>query len=96
MKGYIKQRRKMLDHYANNLVPVDWRRGTGRSTVLALRYVARALSEPGKVITIFDHYPTRAADRMLMDMCKDVCARMELEGFVFNAARVTITFKGYE
>ena len=48
---------------------------TGRSTVLAVAYINKALEYPGRRIRVVDHFPAEQASRQLLSMIVDTVKR---------------------
>jgi hypothetical protein len=67
-------------------------RRSGRSTARALGYISEAILSPGAPIYIKDHFGTREADRMLLEMTKTIARTLGLEYMSFDRSKLTITF----
>lgn len=65
-------------------------RAVGRTTILALRYVAQAIEQCGQPVEIRDHWGTHMADVALTDQCGDIVQALGLRGFEINASRRTV------
>jgi hypothetical protein len=61
--------------------PVD--RCTGRSTGMALRYVAQAMETPGVWITCADHHDNKWTRREIVRVCRKVVESLDLKFFEF-------------
>lgn len=72
------------------------RRRIGTSTAIALETIAKSIRNPNKKIRIIDHFPTRQADRHLRSIVYDMVQSLNLTGFEFNLAEITIKFNLYE
>lgn len=59
-------------------------RGTGRSTTLALKAIAKAMDNEGAWVMPLDHHGTRDADRHLVRRCQDIVGMLGLSGFTFR------------
>ena len=59
-------------------------RRSGRSTVLALKFITKALSYPGLWIEIVDHYPGKRADQTLLHMVQHRVKQLGLKYVVFK------------
>ena len=57
----------------------DPKRGSGRSTVLALRYISNAIEHPLTPIIIKDHHDSVQADRQLAEIVKMMIFKLELK-----------------
>lgn len=57
----------------------DPRRGSGRSTALALRYISEAIDHPRVPIRIKDHHDSAQADRLLAENVKKMIFKLELK-----------------
>ena len=77
----------LLNLQATGRYPGD--RCTGRSTALALEYIARAMRQPRKWHTITDHHPSFFAATCLRNIMQDMVAKLGLKGFVFKDSCVT-------
>lgn len=70
----------------------DTERMTGRTTLLALQFIAEALSKPHEVIEVRDHHPTTNSHTMLVKLIHDMTTKLGLKGFLCNPSRLTIQF----
>lgn len=57
----------------------DPKRGSGRSTALALRYISDAIEHPRTPIKIKDHHDSIEADRHLAELVKKMVFKLELK-----------------
>ena len=57
----------------------DPKRGSGRSTALALRYISAAIEHPRVPIRIEDHYDSAQSDRQLAEIVKMMIFKLELK-----------------
>ena len=57
----------------------DPKRGSGRSTALALRYISAAIEHPRAPIRIEDHHDSVDADRQLAENVKMMIFKLELK-----------------
>ena len=57
----------------------DPKRGSGRSTALALRYISDAIEHPRAPIRIKDHHDSVQADRLLAENVKMMIFKLELK-----------------
>ena len=57
----------------------DPKRGSGRSTALALRYISNAIEHPLTPIIIKDHHDSVQADRQLAEIVKMMIFKLELK-----------------
>ena len=57
----------------------DPKRGSGRSTALALRYISDAIGHPQVPIRIKDHHDSVLADRLLAENVKKMIFKLELK-----------------
>ena len=57
----------------------DSKRGSGRSTALALRYISDAIQHPRAPIRIKDHHDSVQADRQLVENVKMMIFKLELK-----------------
>ena len=57
----------------------DPKRGSGRSTALALRYISDAIEHPRAPIRIKDHHDSAQADRQLTEIVKMMIFKLELK-----------------
>ena len=63
----------------------DPKRGSGRSTALALRYISNAIEHPLTPIIIKDHHDSVQADRQLAEIVKMMIFKLELKHmYVWN------------
>lgn len=69
---------------------------TGQSTAIALETIAEAIRNPNKPIKIIDHFDTKPSHRFLLDRTAKIIQTLDLQGFLFNTAKNTITFYLYE
>lgn len=67
-------------------------RRTGRTTVLALQYIAQAMQQPHEPVYVKDHYVSENANRCLIHTMQDMVDKLGLDFFVFSGARNTVTF----
>lgn len=56
-------------------------RRTGRSTAMALSYIAQAMKTPGVPVYVHDHWDSSAAHTLLLRRVEDVIERLELKHF---------------
>lgn len=75
-------------------------RATGRTTAIAMKVLADAMSSPSTPICYFnkDHYkenPYLTADQLAKVMA-DIIIKMEYKGFIFHTGDKTVTFKPFE
>jgi hypothetical protein len=66
----------------------DERRGTGRTTALALQYIAAAISNPFCSILIRDHHGSTQSDRMLVHVCRQMVHTLGLYEFHFTEGTI--------
>ena len=57
----------------------DPKRGSGRSTALALHYISNAIEHPLTPIIIKDHHDSVHADRQLAEIVKMMIFKLELK-----------------
>ena len=57
----------------------DPKRGSGRSTALALHYISNAIEHPRAPIRIKDHHDSLEADRKLAESVKKMILKLELK-----------------
>ncbi len=57
----------------------DSKRGSGRSTALALHYISDAIGHPRVPIRIKDHHDSVQADRQLAEIVKMMISKLELK-----------------
>ena len=67
-------------------------RCTGRTTVLALRIIADAISNPHVEQTVRDHHPTTFSHQSLVKKVHDMTQALGLQHFKCNPSRLTVTF----
>lgn len=66
----------------------DPKRGSGRSTALALRYISAAIEHPRAPIRIEDHHDSVDADRQLAENVKMMIFKLELKHmYVWHQSR---------
>lgn len=70
----------------------DTERCTGRTTILALSYIVKALQSPHEVIEVRDHHPTTHCHAMLVKLIHDMAGRLGLQGMLCNPSRLTVQF----
>ena len=63
---------------------VDPNRATGRSTIRALAYIARAMKNPRQRIYVQDHHYGDQADRHLLEMIKRYVDNLQFKYFSFG------------
>lgn len=66
------------------VLTADPRRSTGRSTVLALTLITRAIKTPGTRIYIEDHHYSDRANEHLVRMIQRYLDNMAFQGFTFG------------
>lgn len=71
-------------------------RRTGKSTALALRYIADAIENPSKPIKIIDHTDIHTANVLLFNNIVTMLNDLNLQYIEFNNKNLTITFNLYE
>lgn len=74
----------------------DKQRRTGRTTMLALQTIARAMYKPERDHVISDHYGTTGADKNMAFMIERIISQLYLKGFEINYKRMTLTFHLFE
>jgi hypothetical protein len=57
----------------------------GKSTALALNYIAQAISNEGKWVSVVDHYGTKVSSRHLFNEVRRIVGLLELVGFEYRA-----------
>lgn len=67
-------------------------RRTGRSTAIALRILADAISCPRRPIQVVDHDPRRCAQEHTFYMVHDMATALGLQHLKFNTHKFTVTF----
>lgn len=70
----------------------DVERCTGRTTILALKFLTEALSNPYKPVEVRDHYPTRASHSRLTYEIACMAHRLGLQHIYANEQACTVTF----
>lgn len=68
-------------------------RRTGKSTVQAFTYIAKAISNPGKHIEVSDHFGTREATHHLLMMMRKMVDLLELQHIHFDRETQSIIFE---
>jgi len=68
-------------------------RSTGKSTVQALTYIAKAISNPGKHIEVSDHFGTPEATRQLLWMMCGMVNSLRLKHIHFDKVAQSIIFE---
>ena len=68
-------------------------RRTGKSTVQALTYIAKAISNPGKPIQLCDHFGTLPATDHLLYMMRDMVDALGLQHIHFDRSARSIIFE---
>lgn len=68
-------------------------RRTGKSTVQALTYIAKAISNPGKRIEVSDHFGTPEATRHLTMMMRSMIDVLGLQHLHFDREAQSIIFE---
>jgi len=60
----------------NHLPTVDWliddARAQGKSTLMAVAFIRKALKNPGRMIYVFDHYGGEMGKRHLMNILRQI------------------------
>lgn len=69
----------IVDAIINTGEYFDPKRGSGRSTALALHYISKAIEIPRTPIRIKDHHDSREADRTLAEIVKMMIRKLELK-----------------
>lgn len=73
----------------------DSRARTGRTTKIALDTLVLALENPGKIVPVIDHYPTRQARLNLLDMIvRNIIDAGLMPKFKIDKQKITIKFEG--
>ena len=87
--------RKWIESFLDHGYPIDEIRSrrTGRSTVQALTYIAKAISNPGKHIEVSDHFGTTEATRHLMMVMRNVVHALGLKHIHFDIVSQSIIFE---
>lgn len=65
-------------------IKIDPSRATGRSTVIALKSIARAIHNPHQRIYVQDHHYGDQADRHLLEMIKRYVYNLQFKYFSFG------------
>lgn len=60
-------------------------RCTGRSTALALEFVAKAIRNPHEWVVITDHHDSAPSNNLLASTCRDIIAALGLRHFQFRS-----------
>lgn len=69
--------------------PAGENRGVGKSTALALTYIAQAISNPNQWIVVIDHIDRPDLNKTLMFMCHELVNDMELKFFAYEFSRAS-------
>jgi len=70
-------------------------RGTGRSTIIALETIAKAMRQEGLQVHVTDHHGTAEADRHLSNMIMSIITDLKLSGFTLkHTIPPLLLFKG--
>lgn len=75
----------LFNHMVHDGTYFPEERRTGRTTVVALRYLATAMDNPHKWITLRDHHGTADADIHLRKLVEGMCDVLGLKHVVFRA-----------
>jgi hypothetical protein len=67
-------------------------RCTGRTTALALEFIAGAIRDPGEWITPCDHHQTEQADLHLFRLCRRMVLALKLDKFEFKDGKFRSMF----
>ena len=70
----------------------DIERKTGRSTIIALSIIVKALENPHTPIPVRDHHPTQHSHVELVKTIHDMCDKLGLQHFHCSPSRLTVTF----
>lgn len=81
-------------HSIINYIPTkdDPQRATGRSTGLALKYIAEAYNNIGQPVKIVDHHLSQNANKNLMALVRDMISALGLSGWTFDWVNVQLTY----
>jgi hypothetical protein len=71
-------------------------RRSGRTTALALHYIATAMLQTGKPVKINDHVNHRKAHESCFRMVQDIIRKLELKCFIFNRRDLILTYDVFE
>jgi len=91
---FRKQMRNFERDDANlkRLAETEYARATGRSTVLIMKFISEAMSNPGQDILLEDHYPSREATRHLAYALMDIVTKLGFQGFEFKLNNLSIKY----
>jgi hypothetical protein len=67
-------------------------RGTGRSTALALEFIAQAIRSPGEWVVPCDHCGTRQGDLHMARVCRGMVLALKLDKFEFKDGKFRSMF----
>ena len=70
----------------------DIERKTGRSTIIALSIIVKALENPHTPIPVRDHHPTQHSHVELVKTIHDMLIKLGLTGFHCSPSRLTVTY----
>lgn len=92
MKDVCGRYNKLIPQRCREASPIlDESRCSGRTTAIALRALAHAVSNPGTAISIRDHYPTSRADRYAAERVLGIANRLGLRYIKVDMNRLTVT-----
>jgi hypothetical protein len=77
-----------------NFVPEG--RCTAKTTAIAFGFIAHALANPNRAISIHDHIDSFKTDRACLDMIKKLIVKCDLKLFSYDNDKLTIKFNLYE
>ncbi len=72
---------------------LDRERSTGRTTILAFKYIAEAMEKPGEAVRLRDHHRSRAADEHLSHVVAGILGLTGLQHLHVNHKEYTLTFE---
>ena len=70
----------------------DIERKTGRSTIIALSIIVKALENPHTPIPVRDHLDVRLAHIEMVKTVRDMCDKLGLQHIHCSQSRLTVTF----
>ena len=88
-------RNRLLDQQHRNAAgsDINERRRSGRTTQMALAFIAVAMSKPNQPVKVTDHHDPESprSKRIMLDACREVVGKLGLQFIDFSSLDYTVT-----
>lgn len=90
----LKLTKEQLQHLKSLNWLIDGPRATGRTTVLAHAFIAKAIRHPGEYVRVFDHVPETMPQNWMLDTVVQILESTDqAKDFIISHSKLAIKFK---